>query len=102
MAPIMPEAPTLFSTAMLWPSTRAATLHRARMDWSAVPPAGQGQMKVMERSGQVWAERRLDVAVSAVALNAPSTSWRRPMRGVCISCLRGFFNWLHALLRIGA
>ncbi len=51
LAPIMPEAPTLFSTAMDWPSTREATWHKARMDWSAVPPAGQGQMKVMGRSG---------------------------------------------------
>jgi hypothetical protein len=29
------------------PSTREATWQMARIDWSAVPPAGQGQMKVM-------------------------------------------------------
>ena len=70
----MPEAPTRFSTAMAWPSTRAATVHRARIDWSAVPPAGQGQMKVMERSGQPWASRRAGLLASAVAPRAPRMS----------------------------
>jgi hypothetical protein len=47
----MPEAPGLFSTTRVWPSGLAAARHSARMVTSAVPPAGQGQMKVMGRSG---------------------------------------------------
>ena len=47
----MPEAPARFSTAIGWPSSRAATWQIARIERSAVPPAGQGQMKVMGRSG---------------------------------------------------
>jgi hypothetical protein len=53
LAPIMPAAPALLSTAIGCLSTREATWQMARMDWSAVPPAGQGQMKVMGRSGKL-------------------------------------------------
>ena len=47
----MPEAPTRFSTMMDCPSTTEANWHRARIDWSAVPPTGHGQMNVIGRSG---------------------------------------------------
>jgi len=72
-------------------------VHSARMDWSAVPPAGQGQMKVMGRSGQFWAKRG-PVAASALAPSVASTNSRRlawRVRGVFIACL---LYWLFAAL----
>ncbi|MCY1305297.1 hypothetical protein D9M70_550930 [compost metagenome] len=35
-----------------------ATWHSARIDWSAVPPTGHGQIKVMGRSGYAEASAR--------------------------------------------
>ena len=87
----MPEAPARFSTAIAWPRMRLATVHSARIDWSAVPPAGQGQMKVMGRSGQVWASRRVEVP-SVAAPRAPSTKLRRLLRGGIIACLLSLFE----------
>jgi len=50
LVPSIPDAPARFSMMTVWPSTLAAAWHRARIVTSAVPPAGQGQMKVMARS----------------------------------------------------
>lgn len=46
----MPDAPARFSMITVWPSALEAARHSARIVTSAVPPAGQGQMKVMARS----------------------------------------------------
>ena len=94
----MPEAPARFSTATAWPRMRLATVHRARMDWSAVPPAGQGQMKVMGRSGQVWASRR-EEAPSAAAPRAPSTKSRRRVRGDVMACLLSLYELPAAIVQ---
>ena len=52
LAPIIPAAPARLSTAIGCFSTRDATWQMDRIDWSAVPPAGQGQMKVIGRAGK--------------------------------------------------
>ncbi|MNY58298.1 hypothetical protein D3C86_1946200 [compost metagenome] len=77
MVPIIPEAPARFSSAIGWPSSRAASWQMMRIERSAVPPAGQGQMKVMGRSGKSAANTRAGAAVRAAALRPPSTNWRR-------------------------
>ena len=44
-------APAWLTTAIGCFSTRDATWQIERIDWSAVPPAGHGQMKVIGRAG---------------------------------------------------
>src|SRR6218665_4023995 len=82
LTPIMPEAPARLSTTIGWPSTRAATTHNARIARAPVPPAVQGQMKLIGRPGQSCARRGPAVTASAAAPSAPRMNRRRPLSGV--------------------
>jgi len=84
LVPIMPDAPARFSTTIDCFRMPDATWHSARIDWSAVPPTGHGQMKVMGRSGYSAAARATPgisrlapLAAAAVAAAPPSNRRRR-------------------------
>jgi hypothetical protein len=97
LAPIMPAAPALLSTAIGCFRIRDATWLIARMEASAVPPAGQGQMKVIGRDGYSSARamrgRTRPEAVAAVAA-APARSVRRLMRTVESKVIVFLTRWM--------
>src|ERR1700712_3250859 len=65
--PMVPPAPPMFSTTMLWPKSVAIDWLMARATASLGPPAGNGTMSVIDRDGNAFSP---DAALCAPALPA--------------------------------
>jgi hypothetical protein len=52
---MMPPAPPLFSTTMVWPSSFDSGSIRSRAVRSTPPPGGKGTMILIGRLGKFWA-----------------------------------------------
>ncbi len=68
LLPMEPEAPGWLTITTFWPSVFSISAAVTRVTWSVEPPAAQGTMMVMGRSGfHCWASTGPPSAASAAA-----------------------------------